>query len=125
MSHSPTLEFVVPGPAQPKGRPRLGANGNVYTPRRTSRYEMAVRVHAMAAMARQRWTKTLAPCAVTARVYWPNARRRDLDNVIKVALDAMNKTVWNDDSQVVELHVYGAVDVKEPRLEIMVEVRQP
>lgn len=33
--------------------------------------------------------------------------RRDIDNFSKVIFDALNGLVWHDDSQIIELHVYG------------------
>lgn len=33
----------------------------------------------------------------------PHTNKPDTDNIVKAALDAMNKIVWNDDSQVVRI----------------------
>ena len=37
------VEVMIPGIPVPKGRPRLGKNGAVYTPERTSDYEQLVK----------------------------------------------------------------------------------
>lgn len=57
--------------------------------------------------------------AVELRIYRPQ-RRGDLDNRIKVLLDALQGVVYGDDSQVVELHAYLADDKSNPRVEVRV-----
>jgi Holliday junction resolvase RusA-like endonuclease len=59
--------------------------------------------------------------AVTMHLYRPT-RRGDLDNRIKVALDALQGIAFDDDKQVVEIHAYRHDDKNEPRLEV--EVRR-
>jgi Holliday junction resolvase RusA-like endonuclease len=46
-----------------------------------------------------------------------------LDNRAKVALDALNGIVWDDDSQVVELHLYRQDRPKDGALHLTVEDR--
>lgn len=55
--------------------------------------------------------------------HMPDARRRDLDNLLKCALDALQHAqVFADDSQVRDLRiVHGGVDRTRPRLEVQVE----
>jgi crossover junction endodeoxyribonuclease RusA len=54
-----------------------------------------------------------SPMAVTIRLHpkitktgQASKRRIDLDNAIKVSLDALNGIAWVDDNQVVELHAW-------------------
>jgi Holliday junction resolvase RusA-like endonuclease len=59
-------------------------------------------------------------------VYWHrlenDGRRRDTDNILKVLKDALNKTVFNDDSQVSSLHVYTDYIAKEEEwLDIVIQ----
>lgn len=42
----------------------------------------------------------------------------DIDGILKVSLDAMNKLAYEDDKQIIELHVYRRDDKHNPRLEI-------
>lgn len=42
----------------------------------------------------------------------------DIDGILKVSLDAMNKLAYEDDKQIVELHVFRRDDKHNPRLEI-------
>lgn len=60
------------------------------------------------------------PLAVTITLHPPNRRKRDIDNTLKALLDAMQEAgVYEDDSQIKEMHVYmhtvhpgGRVDVE-------------
>lgn len=117
------FRFVVPGPPQPKERPRIGKGGRVYTPRRTHDYEGAIQGYALASRPPAWALKHAAGYVVRLRVYFPDERRRDLDNVLKAALDALNGIAWNDDSQVRELHVHREVDRHRPRIDMLVETR--
>ncbi len=42
----------------------------------------------------------------------------DLDNCTKGCFDSLNRTVWVDDKQVVEIHAYKRIDKKDPRIEM-------
>lgn len=55
--------------------------------------------------------------------HMPDTRRRDLDNLNKAALDAMQAArVFEDDSQVIDLHIrHAGIDRANPRLEITLE----
>ena len=57
--------------------------------------------------------------SVSVRLYWPDARKRDLDN-IKGLLDSFTGVLWGDDSQIVELHIRKEVDRNNPRVEIVI-----
>ena len=48
-------------------------------------------------------------------------RRKDIDNLIKLVLDALNGVVYEDDSQVVEIHaVMARGSAEEPRTDIII-----
>lgn len=57
------------------------------------------------------------PLCVTIKAYRPR-KIGDIDGILKVALDAMNKLAYVDDKQIVELHVYRGDDKHNPRLEV-------
>ena len=62
--------------------------------------------------------------AVNFTVYRPR-KSGDLDNYTKVMFDALNKQVWLDDKQVVEIHSFREDDKYNPRIEFLVyEVRK-
>ena len=120
-----------------KGRPRFSrASGTVYTPEKTARYEERLAWAAQSVMAgRPLLTDALY---VTIRAYmdipkykpkkWREAAhdgrlhpttKPDLDNIAKM-LDALNRVVWVDDSQIVELRVSKWYSNR-PRIEIIVK----
>lgn len=58
--------------------------------------------------------------SVTYRFY---GSRADVDNLLKVLQDSMNKVIWKDDSQIIELHAYmyrGETDDKRVEIEVKV-----
>lgn len=59
------------------------------------------------------------PVALDITLYWPDARRHDLDN-IKGLLDAFTGILYEDDSQIVELRIRKGVDRANPRIELQV-----
>lgn len=61
---------------------------------------------------------------ITLTVYRPQ-KRGDLDNVLKVALDALIGVCYGDDAQIVEIHAYRHDDKHNPRVEVVVETIIP
>ena len=60
---------------------------------------------------------------VTLTVTWfRKIRRGDLDNRLKVLLDALNGVLYVDDDQVVEIHAFRKDDRLNPRVEVEVRV---
>jgi crossover junction endodeoxyribonuclease RusA len=55
--------------------------------------------------------------AVSLRIY-RQRKAGDLDNKIKVCLDALNGIAYHDDNQIVEIHAYRYDDKANPRVEI-------
>lgn len=103
----PELSFFIPGRPVPKARPRVGAGGRVFTPKRTREYEELVA-----------WTARTQPFAlgsapVKVRIVLRTQRplTGDIDNYAKAILDGMvTGQMMVDDSQVVELAVQFVVD---------------
>lgn len=119
-AEAPTLRFVVTGPPVPKGRPRLGRGGRVYTPAATEAYEKHVGTIATAEVSRVRgWRADWAAYAVTIGVY-RSAARGDIDNYTKAILDGLNGIVWADDAAVTRLAVDMSTDADRPRVEVTV-----
>lgn len=117
-----SLSFMVGGPPVPWQRARLAKNGHHFTEAKTRDYEALLAVHAMAAMRTAGWRLEEEPAAfaVAIVVHWADARPRDNDNASKCLLDACNKLVWRDDSQVKTLHVEQYVDRERPRMEVRI-----
>lgn len=72
-----------------------------------------------AACRKARLTSLAGDVVVTLHLYRPR-RAGDLDNRIKVTLDALRGHAYADDDQVVELHAYRHDDKANPRVEVEV-----
>jgi crossover junction endodeoxyribonuclease RusA len=111
-TYQPLLQFWIEGEPVPKGRPRLGANGNVRTPQQTKQGEQ--------------WVQTCLLGATVGRMIDPTgefevileyttaSHAKDLDNLIKLDLDALNGYVWADDRQVTHIDARITRTTKEP-----------
>ena len=113
-------QFSVPG-VQGKSRPRFARQGmhvQTYTPDKTRAYEQAVALAYTSAGGRlidgpvalqltafqalpKRATKAQRAAAERGEIY--PIRKPDLDNIIKIVLDALNGAAYTDDKQVVRL----------------------
>lgn len=110
------MRFVVEGPPVPKGRPRF--SGHAFTPPRTRAYEHKVAWTATAAKPKpwpmdQRYRVSIVVCSATAH-------RTDIDNLAKCPIDACNKILWNDDSQIDDLRIVRVRDGL-PRMEMEIQ----
>ena len=116
------IRIVIPGPPVAKGRPRF-SRGRAYTPAKTRRGEIDIGWLAKQAMIGRKiiagpvtalievsvpvpksWSVAKRRKIAISGVLWPTGKP-DLDNVAKLVLDAINKIVFNDDAQVIELRV--------------------
>jgi len=127
-----SIVFDVPLEPKGKGRPRFSRHGKftkVYTDQATLDYETAIQVCAGKAMGSQKPLETPLSVFLYIRLPIPQsysksrktacldgserpAKKPDIDNVAKAFLDAMNGTIYLDDTQVVGLYikkVYSAV----------------
>lgn len=115
-----TYTIVIPGPAKGKGRPRFGG-GRTYTDKGTLIAEAWVKHCAIEqvghlalecpvavkmtidVMPAASWSKKKRDAALSGALQAISAP--DVDNVSKLALDALNGILWRDDAQVCDLHV--------------------
>ena len=118
------IRFTIPGPAVPKGRPRVTRTGHAYTPQRTKAYAEKVQWIAKAFAPKTPLSGPVSVRIVEYRKGTPDARP-DIDNALKNLLDAMNGLIWQDDSQVVRLFAEKRYDPKSPRVEVEVEEVEP
>ena len=58
------------------------------------------------------------PLEIYIRLYFGTKRKSDWDNFHKLSMDALNKAVWLDDSQIQKAYVEKAYDKENPRIEI-------
>jgi crossover junction endodeoxyribonuclease RusA len=57
------------------------------------------------------------PLKVSVDLFWPTRANHDIDN-IKGLLDALTGIVWEDDGQIIDLHITKAYDKAAPRVEM-------
>lgn len=118
------LHFQVEGKPQAKQRPRF-SRGRTYTPKATKDYERKVaQACALAVLAGKDapdWPLD-ARYSISMDIYFPDKRRRDLDNVEKSICDGLNGVAWNDDCQIDHVVKWRKLDREEPRVEIVIRV---
>lgn len=112
----------IPGDPHPAERPRFArSTGHTYVPTTTTKAVKAVR-------SALREACPLPERNLDLRVWLTFRRagraRTDVDNLAKTVLDAAKGAVWNDDAQVVELHVRKVVGVGAARAETVVKVER-
>jgi len=116
------IKITIPGRPVPKARPRLGMRGKtayIYTPSRTKEYEEFIG-----------WTAKAAGCKplegpVEVELWCYTKGRADVDNLSKSILDGLNRIAFEDDSQVVDLHVHKRKVKADERVEIMIREAGP
>lgn len=108
--------IVIPGRAVPKARPRLGRNGNVYTPRRTKQYEELVGWKAKEVI-KQPFEGSIS---LQIRVYVRRNVFPDLDNIAKSVMDGLNGAAYKDDRQVSCLTIQR-IQGQEEKVEIEID----
>lgn len=74
--------------------------------------------------AKGQWDKGLMQGEIAVRivVYFPDRKRRDIDNLLKCLLDSLTGIVWVDDSQIASLTLERYLDRENPRVELAVAV---
>lgn len=116
-------EFEVPGKVIGKGRPRLNTyTGSVYTPTKTKDYETLIEQYFLIKYPRFKILEGRVKVNIIAYFNIPKATKKsdvdkmlsneisptkkpDIDNIVKVILDAMNKIAFKDDTQITKLEV--------------------
>jgi len=116
-------EFEVPGTIKGKGRPRVNSyTGTVYTPTTTKDYEYLVEQYFLLKYPKFKPLEGRLSVSITATFNIPKSTKKqdiskmlentisptkkpDIDNIVKIILDAMNKFAFKDDTQITKLSV--------------------
>lgn len=124
-------EFEVPAKIVGKGRPRLNSyTGQVYTPTKTKDYESLVEQYFLLKYPRYKTIEGRAKVSITAFFEIPKStskamkeqmmentisptKKPDIDNVVKIVLDSMNKFAFKDDTQITKIEVEKLYGVEE------------
>lgn len=108
------MRLVLPYPPSANRYWRKTAAGRVYVSEEAERYRAA------AAALLAAFRPLSGPVTVSARFFRPR-RSGDLDNRIKILLDALQGRAFADDSQVAEIHAWRFEDKHRPRVEVEIE----
>ncbi len=133
------IEFTVYGEPVAQGRPRASTrNGFVrmYDPKKSKDFKQYVKLVASEHKPNQLLS---GPLQLDVKVFKPTLKsfskkkkleaeqgllrpisKPDVDNYVKGIKDALNKVIWNDDSQIVDLHVSKYYS-ETPRIEVAVQ----
>ena len=109
------VRFTVFGEPKSKQRPRVTSRGT-FTPKETQEAERRIR---------EKW-RTLEEepfqyhVLVEKQFFNGNRRRRDLDNMAKLVLDALNGEAYDDDFRVVEMVLTKRFTTKEKARTVVV-----
>ena len=129
------MKFSIPIAPTAKGRPRVvrtkAGHSMTYTPDKTVDAEERIRWHLRFLGAKSYPEKTPLTVSLTFRVAKPKSAKKnaqpvsrpDLDQYVKLVLDACNGILWHDDSQVVE--IVARKDYGDPCVEIDVREDDP
>lgn len=106
------LSAAIPGEPKAKQRPVV-ARGRTFTPAATQEAETALRWALRSVLRNRRPTED--EVGVELAFFCATSRKPDLDNLVKLVLDAANGFVWADDAQVVNLRAALVRGAAEPR----------
>lgn len=117
--------FTIDGEPVSKARARFtkqGSKRQAYTPQKTRAAEEIVAWKFRAAAPRHR-ADSESTYGVMALFFSGTRQRRDVDNMLKLILDGLNKVAWADDDQVVEVSGRKSYEPRHPehaRTEVVV-----
>lgn len=133
------INFTVMGEPKGKGRPRFCRNtGHAITPKDTVNYETLVKMEYTQACGEQMFPDdAMLDMRIKAYYSMPKSaskkrhaamlsgdirptKKPDMDNVIKIIADALNKIAYRDDTQIVDCQVRKFYSEK-PRVEVMIQ----
>ena len=124
-------EFEVPGKVIGKGRPRLNTyTGVVYTPTKTKDYETLIEQYFLLKYPKIKMLEGRIKVSIIAYFSIPKATKKedinemlqnnisptkkpDIDNIVKIILDSMNKFAFKDDIQITKLEVEKKYDMED------------
>jgi len=72
------------------------------------------------AMGQVKGKKFHGPIHVRLDIFFGTKRKADLDNYNKLVLDSLSGVAWDDDSQIVDLHITKNYDNKNPRVKVTI-----
>jgi Holliday junction resolvase RusA-like endonuclease len=103
------IEFIIPGKPKTKARPRFNQlNSIVYTPSKTKQAQEEIGWLCCQAMHKAKlncWSIAI-PLEMQIVIYCKKLIcKPDVDNTVKLIMDALCKVLYNDDRQIISLNV--------------------
>ena len=140
MGKTKQVKFTVWGEPKGKGRPRFTKTGNyvkTYTPKDTAIYENLVRLSYENQCAGEKFEDEMLDLRILAYYTIPKSasqkkqekmrnreirptKKPDMDNIVKVIADSLNKIAYKDDAQIVDTMVRKFYS-DNPRVEILIK----
>lgn len=118
------FSIIVPGTPVGKGRPRFTGKGHTYTDDKTAGaeakigwawqhagrpqlHDAAIHLRVLLVLVRPKGHTTTrgALSAEGLRSFVPARRKPDIDNALKLVMDALNGLAWRDDVQIVKAEI--------------------
>lgn len=115
------IDFEFLGEPLTKSNQAKWWRGHMHIPSHIRRYEQALHDFAKNIMQQVNKKPTNKLVRVKITYYLKSKRRKDLQNLPKTTMDALNAAVYIDDSQVHDLHIVKKLDRDNPRTRISVE----
>jgi len=111
---APVISLILPIPPSSNRYWRIDRRGFVYLSEEAKAYKRDLAFIAGIK------TPIYSEVKVSVKVYRPQ-RSGDLDNRLKILLDALQGVVFASDKQVSEIHAYRFEDKNRPRVEVEIE----
>ena len=96
------IDLFIPVKPVPKERPRL-RRGIVYTPAKTAKAERDIGLIMKSYMNKNDIHITCGALVMESLFITADLRQADIDNYVKLVMDALNKIVYEDDRQIVKI----------------------
>lgn len=106
-----TIKLKLPYPPSANRYWRTNGSGRVYVSDEAEDYKSEVGLIA------RRTIPASGDVSISIRIFRPQ-RSGDLDNRLKVLIDALKGIAYFDDKQITEIHAYRFDDKKDPRVEV-------
>jgi len=115
------IELIFFGEPLTKSNAHKFYRGKVYIPKKIKDYESSLKTFAKAVMKKEKRQPTKKLVKIKIVYYYGTKRRKDLLNLPKTTCDALNETVYKDDSQIHQASLKKKLDRDNPRVHIIVE----
>jgi Holliday junction resolvase RusA-like endonuclease len=116
-----TVEFTFEGEPITKSNNTKCYRGRMVTAKKPAQYESDLSWYAKVVMSSKRLEPTKKLVRLTIHYYHQSVKKKDQPNLPKTTADALNRIVYEDDSQIHETHLYRHLDRQKPRVVIKVE----